>query len=228
VRLGLRIGLGPDILQKILNRNRFIEICLLIIMEKKLRILAAGDLHGDFDIARKLSVKAKKNKVDLVVLAGDVYGYGEGDEGILEPFKKAGQKVVFVPGNCDFEEDRARLAKGGKDIHNYYVTYGGVGIAGIGSPNWGLSLDDEDFRGIKNNFDKMKASKKILVSHLHAEGTMAEFSGIPGEKVLRKAVKDFKPDLLISAHIHEAEGLEDEIGKTKVVQVGRRGKIIEV
>jgi len=197
-------------------------------MNKKLRILAAGDLHGDIGIARKLSAKAKKSKVDLVVLAGDIYGYDDDDSEILKPFAKAGQKVVFVPGNCDFEEDRARLSKQGKDIHNYYVTYGGVGIAGIGSPNWKLSLDEEDFRGIKNNFDRIKAGKKILVSHLHAKGTVGEFSGVPGEKVLRKAVKDFKPDLLISAHIHEAEGLEDEIGKTRVVQVGRRGKVLEI
>ena len=41
-------------------------------MEKKFRILAAGDLHGSLDIARKLSAKGKKGKVDLVVLAGDI------------------------------------------------------------------------------------------------------------------------------------------------------------
>ena len=197
-------------------------------MVKKLKILAAGDLHGDLDIAKRLSKKGEREKVDLVVLAGDIYGYSEGDENILKPFADAGQKVVFVPGNCDFDEERAILSKQGKDIHNYYVNYGGVGIAGIGSPNWKLSLDDEDLSGIKKNFDRMKPAKKILVSHLHAEGTAAEFSGIPGEKVFRKAVKDFKPDLLISAHIHEAEGIEDKIGKTRVVQVGRRGKIIEV
>ena len=40
-------------------------------MEKKLKILAAGDLHGDFDVAKKLLAKAKRSKVDLVVLAGD-------------------------------------------------------------------------------------------------------------------------------------------------------------
>jgi len=195
---------------------------------KKLKILAAGDLHGDLDIAKRLSAKGKKAKVDLVILAGDIYGYGVGDENILKPFKDAGQKVVFVPGNCDFDEERAILTKHGKDIHNYYVTYGGVGIAGIGSPNWKLSLDEGDFGMIKKNFERMKPKKRILVSHLHAAGTLAEFSGIPGEKVLRKAVREFKPDLLIAAHIHEGEGIEDKIGKTRVVQVGRRGKIIEV
>ena len=197
-------------------------------MDKKLKILAAGDLHGSLDIAKKLSAKGKREKVDLVVLAGDIYGYSEGSVGILEPFRKAGQKVVFVPGNCDFDEEYVMLAREGKSIHNYYVTYGEVGIAGIGSPNWKLSLDDADLESIRLNFEKMKPKKKILVSHLHASGTMAEFSGIPGDEILRKAVKDFKPDLLIAAHIHEGEGIEDKIGKTKVVQVGRKGKILEI
>lgn len=42
------------------------------------------------------------------------------------------------------------------------------------------------------------------------------------------AKKDFKPDLLIAAHIRESEGIEDKIGKTKVVQVGWKGKILEI
>lgn len=197
-------------------------------MAKKLKILAAGDLHGDFGIAKKLSVKAKKNKVDLVVLAGDIYGYSEGDEGILRPFAEAGQKVVFVPGNCDFDEDVEDLAKVGKNIHGSYVTYQGVGIAGIGSGNWKLWLDEGDLDSIKKNFSRMKAKKRILVSHLHAEGTRAEFSGVSGDEVVRRAVDEFKPDLLIAAHIHESEGIEDMIGKTRVVQVGRKGKILEI
>lgn len=197
-------------------------------MGKKLKILAAGDLHGSLDVAKKLSKKGKREKVDLVVLAGDIYGYGGGDEGILEPFVKAGQRVVFVPGNCDFDEECEKLSVHGKNIHNYYVTYKGVGIAGIGNQNWKLSLDEEDLESIKKNFSKMKSKKKILVSHLHVEGTMAEFSGVPGESVLRKAVEYFEPDLVISAHIHEGEGIEDSIGKTRIVQVGRKGKILKV
>jgi len=190
--------------------------------------LAAADLHGNIDIATKLSEKAKKGKVDLIVLAGDIYGYDKGDGKILEPFINANQKVIFIPGNCEFNEECAMLARDGKSIHNYYVTYGEVGIAGIGNPNWKLNLDKGDLENIKQNFERMKSKKRVLVSHLHAEGTGAEFSGIPGDKILRKAVEAFKPDLLISAHIHEGEGIEDKIGKTKVVQVGRRGKILEI
>ena len=45
---------------------------------------------------------------------------------------------------------------------------------------------------------------------------------------IRKAINQFKPDLFISGHIHEAEGLSEKIGKTKVISVGKKGKIIEI
>jgi len=210
------------------NRKLFKKLLIDGIMKRKLKILAAGDLHGDLGIAKKLSEKARRNKVDLVVLAGDIYGYTRGKEKILEPFAKAKQKVVFVPGNLDTTEEHLMLKESAKSIHNYYVTYNDVGIAGIGDENWKLELDKEDLKEIKRNFERMKPKKKILVSHLHARGTKAEFSGIPGDKILREAVEKFKPDLLISAHIHESEGIEDKIGKTKIIQVGRKGKILEI
>tara|TARA_Y100000034_G_C6813743_1_gene365918 strand:- start:8 stop:601 length:594 start_codon:yes stop_codon:yes gene_type:complete len=197
-------------------------------MEKKLKILAAGDLHGDIRLSKKLSKKAKKEKVDLVVLSGDINDSEDFGGKMLEPFSKANQRVLFIPGNWETGEEHEAMKKFGKSIHNYYVNYGNVGIVGIGSEDWHLELDKEDFKMIKENFDRMKSKKRILVSHLHAEGTGAEFSGIPGDKVLRKAVEKFKPDLLISSHIHEAEGIEDKIGKTKVIQVGSRGKILEI
>ena len=44
--------------------------------EKKLKILAAGDIHGDTSLAEKLAIRAEKEKVDLVILCGDIT-YGE-------------------------------------------------------------------------------------------------------------------------------------------------------
>jgi Icc-related predicted phosphoesterase len=197
-------------------------------MDKKLKILAAGDLHGDIGLSKKLSKKAKKEKVDLVVLSGDINGSEDLGNKMLMPFSEANQRVLFIPGNWESSGEHEAMKKFGKSIHNYYVNYGDVGIVGIGSEDWHLELDKEDFKMIKENFDRMKSKKRILVSHLHAEGTGAEFSGIPGDKILRKAVEEFKPDLLISSHIHEAEGVEDKIGKTRVVQVGKKGKILEI
>jgi Icc-related predicted phosphoesterase len=192
------------------------------------KILAAGDLHGDYKLAKDLARKASENNVDLVILAGDLQGVFEGDERILNPFIKEGKKVLFVPGNWDSEREHQKLREKGRSIHNYYVNYDGVGISGIGCGYMKFSLDEKDFLEIKKQFLKMKSSKKILVSHLHAYGTRAEFSGVKGDKILRRAIDEFSPDILISAHIHESEGIEEMIGKTRVFQVGRKGKIFEI
>jgi len=199
----------------------------------KLRILAAGDIHGDKDIAENLSRKAEKEKVDLVVLAGDLHGAFENGDDVIEPFKKKNQKVVFVPGNWDSSEEveLIKMKHKIKNLDGYYVNYKGVDIVGFGNPDFKLSPNEKKtIEKIGKNFDriKLKKGKKILVSHLHAEGSKAEFSGIRGDRGIRKAIEYFHPDLFISAHIHEAEGIEEKIGKTKVVQVGRRGKILEI
>ena len=78
-------------------------------------------------------------------------------------------------------------------------------------------------------FNKINVlEKKIMVSHLHASDTKAEFSGIEGEEVLRKAIEKFQPDVFLSGHIHEAEGLNEKIGKTRVFSLGKKGRVIEL
>jgi Icc-related predicted phosphoesterase len=41
-------------------------------------------------------------------------------------------------------------------------------------------------------------------------------------------MQKFKPDILLCGHVHEAEGLEETIGKTRIINVGRNGKIINL
>lgn len=201
---------------------------------KKLKILAAGDLHGDSSVARKLAKKAEREKVDLVVLLGDIHGVENESKGLIGPFKKVGKKVIFVPGNWDtsFEANMIKDVYDIRDVSGAYVTYDDVGILGVGNPNFALELEDEKiFKKLKKNFEKVgkkKPRKRILISHMHAAGSKAEFSGWEGSKGLRKAIDKFKPDLFLSAHIHEAEGIEEKIGKTKVINVGRKGKVLEV
>ena len=67
-----------------------------------------------------------------------------------------------------------------------------------------------------------------MVTHMHPERSKAEFSGFPGSKAVRKAIKEFHPDFLITAHIHEARGMEEKIGDTKVINVRKKRKIIEI
>lgn len=197
----------------------------------KLKILAAGDFHGDSSAVKKLAEKAEKEKVDLVILTGDMTGMVQ-TKNIIKPFIDKGKKVLFVPGNWETKEDAENLSKmyGIKNIEDHYLKYKEVGIFGVGSADWSLYPDNErTFKKLKKQNDKLKnLERKILVSHLHAAGTKSELSGFAGNEGLRAAIEEFQPDLFISGHIHELEGVEEKIGKTRVINVGKKGKIFEI
>lgn len=199
--------------------------------KKKFKILAASDFHGDSDTTKKLAEKAERENVDLVVLAGDLMGMVETDN-LLKPFVDKNQKVVFVPGNWDSSSAADVLTKlyGVKNVGKHYVKYGDVGVFGVGSPDGQLDLNEKKaFDKLKKDFDKIKdLEKKIMISHIHAAGTKAEFSGFEGSKGVRKAIEEFQPDIFLSGHIHEAEGLSEKIGKTRIFSVGKKGKVIEI
>ena len=69
-----------------------------------------------------------------------------------------------------------------------------------------------------------------MITHVHPSSTkMEKFTKIfPGSAGVKKAIDNFKPDILLCSHVHEAEGIEEMVGKTRVINVGRKGKIIEI
>ena len=85
------------------------------------------------------------------------------------------------------------------------------------------------FELLRKGHEKIKnLEKKIMVTHMHTTGSKAEIIGFKGNSGIEKAIHEFKPDILISAHIHEAAGLQEKIGKTKVMNVSRTPTIIEI
>lgn len=208
-------------------------------MGKKLKILAAGDIHGDKNLVKKLAEKAEKYDVDLVILTGDITFNEKDIEGIIGQFLAKNKKVLLIPGNhetlatIDFLVDL--YGPDVKNIHGYSLKIKNIGIFGVGGavevgPKFTLT-ENQIFETLKKGFEKIKdTKKKIMVTHVHpAESLLEKFSKIvPGSKSVRKAIKYFKPDIVLCSHVHEAAGLEEKIGKTKVINVGREGKIIEI
>ena len=200
-----------------------------------MKILATGDIHGDISLARKLAEKAEKEKVDLVVLCGDLT-YGEtSTEGIIGPFKKKGKQVVLIPGNHETIATADFLAQqyDAVNLHGYSIKAGDVGLFGAGGANIGLFQlsEDEIYDLLKKSHEKIKDVKtKIMVTHVHpSETQMEKFTQFfPGSTGIKRAIDAFKPDILLCSHVHEAEGIEEKIGNTKVINVGKKGKIIEL
>ena len=202
-------------------------------MKKKLRILAASDIHGESKIAKKLAEKAKAENVDLVVLCGDILGFSETKD-IIKPFKEKDKKVLIVPGNWDSFATIDFLAQvyGVRNIHGYSVKYENIGFFGAGGaqgPGPGNVSEEEILKTLTKAYSGLKGiEKKIMITHMHPSESISEFSGISGSQSITKAIRKFKPDILLHGHIHEASGFEEKIGNTRVINVGRAGMIIEI
>ncbi len=202
-----------------------------------MKILASGDLHGDIKQIEKLANQAKKENVDLVILTGDLTNFNTSTDSLIGPFKKAGKKVLLIPGNHEPVTTTDFLAElyDIKNLHGYSVRYENIGIFGAGgssvvgpSP---ILPEKEMFELLKKGFNRIKyLKKKIMVTHEHPSGSKIEkfTKFFPGSDAIKQAIDKFHPDILLCSHVHEAEGLEEKIGKTRVISVGKKGKILDI
>ena len=97
-----------------------------------MKILAAGDFHGDKSQAKRLAERAEKENVDLVILTGDIAHMDGSAEGIMGAFLAKKKRVLFVPGNHDSFATADFLTEfyGVTNIHGYSVKYQDIGIFG--------------------------------------------------------------------------------------------------
>ncbi len=200
----------------------------------KTKILAIGDIHGDTGLVKRLAERAKKENVDLVILAGDLTFAEQSTDYIVGPFIKAKKQVLLIPGNHESLATIDFLAQAypnTKNIHAGSFRKDNLGIFGAGTANIGIHQipDSEIFKALNKGHEEIKtAEKKVMVTHMHPFGSKAEMFGFQGSKAIRKAIEKFNPNILVDAHIHEAAGMEETIGKTVVINVSRKERIFEI
>jgi uncharacterized protein len=199
-----------------------------------MKILAISDVHGDRSFIKEMAQKGEKEKVDLVILAGDLADHNGSVEGLVGPFKAKGLDVALLPGNHEGLAEIGFLVDkyGAKNLHGYVLEKGEVGIFGCGYGDIGLHTlkDEEFFETLKQAHEKVKHfKKKLMVTHVQPNDSILSLGMKDwGSAGVRKAIEQFKPDVHICGHIHETHGIEEMIGKTRVINVGKTGKIIEL
>ncbi|MCD6403981.1 MAG: metallophosphoesterase [Nanoarchaeota archaeon] len=200
-----------------------------------MRIFGVSDIHGDRGLVERLLERAKE--ADVIVLCGDLTFAEESLEGIIGPFKSLGKPILFVPGNhetlatADFLQQL--YAPGVYNLHGMGIKIKGVGFFGCGSADIGLfSLTDEEmFETLKQGWEMVKdAEKKVVITHTPPyETKLGELGWVnAGSPGIREFIEEFEPDLCLCGHIHETFGEEDFIGKTRVINVGRTGTMVEI
>ncbi|MFA6089649.1 MAG: metallophosphoesterase [Candidatus Woesearchaeota archaeon] len=213
-----------------------------------MRLFACGDIHGDTDLASKLAKKAKDANVDVIVLTGDITSHTQEFENLIGPFKKLNKKIFIINGNHDDLETTEFISKkyGLYHLNKKSYVVDDVTLFGCGGSNVGLARmsEDELFDYIKkshdsvfnldskinNNADNKKAKTKIMITHNHPSKTMmANLSNIvKGSDGVLSAIYELKPEFLLCSHVHEGKGIEEMIGKTKVINVSKIGKVLDL
>ena len=105
-----------------------------------MKILAAGDIHGDSALAEKLAKKAEDENVDLVVLCGDLTYAEQSTDNIVGAFTSRKQKVILIPGNHETVATADFLCElyGATNLHGYSMKFDDVALFGAGGANVGL------------------------------------------------------------------------------------------
>jgi len=197
-----------------------------------MKILAISDIHGDTKLTKKVSTLADKEKVDLIIVAGDITDFNRKQKNIIGPLSK-NREVLMIHGNHESENTIKKLSevyKNALNIHAKNHVKNNVGFFGSGTTDWGYVEDSEDiYDELKSGHKQIKnLKKKVMVSHSPPAGSIIEEMGFPGSNGVRTAIEKFKPDFLICGHIHEGGGLVEKIGKTTVINVARSPTIFEI
>lgn len=199
------------------------------------KIMVVADIHGEFEKFSKIVDKTKEHDFDLVICPGDFTdvfntpeGYSQVDitELILQKLLSFGKPVFCVPGNHDPYDTLDLLDEYNVNIHGKVKKLKGlefVGFGGAATPfNTKFEPTEEEIKEtLEKGVNDIKG-KFILVTHNPPFGTNLDKTET-GEHVGSKSVREFieknKPLLAISAHIHEAGGI-DKLGETTIFYPG--------
>ena len=198
-----------------------------------MKILAVSDVHGDSGLIKRLAKKAEKEKVDMIIIAGDLTWFNQPAKNIISPFIENKKPILAIHGNHDVQtlsSELERVYKGVVDLHGKNFTKNNIGFFGSGTTDWGFYEDEKQvYKELSRAHEKIKdLKKKIMVAHCPPEGSKIELLGFPGSRGVRKAIDKFKQDFLICGHIHQGGGIIEKIGNTKVINVARSPVIFEI
>ena len=195
-------------------------------------MLAFSDLHVDLGTARELV--ARSREADAVVAAGDLASVHRGLDEVIAELGKIEAPTVLVPGNNETDEALRSACEGwaaARVLHGEATEIDGVSFFGIGAGvpvtpwDWSFDLDeDEAARMLEGCPDGA-----VLVTHSPPKGH-CDRSGAGeelGSTAVLAAIERSHPSLVLCGHIHESWGCESEVGGTKVINLGPKGRVLE-
>ena len=192
--------------------------------------MAFTDFHGSQEASRKGRQAIANEKPDFVLVAGDIVNHdGERAKRFLLDLAEAGSLVYFVPGNMDgFDLITWPGTENVRGLHARCETWKNVSLIGLGgSPRGAFTTpieysEEAGAEVLEKALINYHGGNMILLSHCPPKGTKVDevvFGQHIGSSSVRKFVEKSKPAIVVSGHVHEAQGV-DRIGLTVIVNPG--------
>jgi Icc-related predicted phosphoesterase len=194
--------------------------------------LIFSDIHND---ARALE-KLMATEADAYFAAGDLVSWARGLDKMAEILKRRVGRMYVMPGNHESESDIAGFCarNGFVNFHGAMAEIGGVRFAGLGYSTVtpfntpGEYTEDE----IATHLEKFVEWKpQVLICHSPPLGTALDRirEGLHGgSRAVREYIDEHQPAHFFCGHIHEAEGAVIQMGKTRAMNVGKQGWLLEI
>jgi len=203
-----------------------------------MKFLVVADIHGEHENLTNILNNAPKD-MDFIICPGDftdMYNIPQGfsqlniADIILQKLLAANKQVFCVPGNHDPYEILELFDEYNTNIHNKVKKYKGVELAGWGGAptpfNTIFEPTEEETKESLARLGSKINNRFILVLHNPPKNTKLDLVAA-GKHVGSQAARDFildkKPVLVISAHIHEARGI-DKLGDSVLFYPGEATK----
>src|SRR5580692_3169855 len=189
------------------------------------RLLIFSDLHNDAQALRKLM----KIDADYYFAAGDLVSWQRVLDEMGEIMKSRADRVYVIPGNHESEQDIANFCKqyGFTNFHGSKIEIGGTQVAGLGysSPTPFNTPGEYSEAQIAQKLAPFaELTPLVLVCHAPPYGTLLDRvkPGLhAGSRSVREFIEKYQPAHFFCGHIHEAEGVVIEMGRTRAKNVGK-------
>jgi Icc-related predicted phosphoesterase len=197
-----------------------------------MKLLVFSDLHGDrAALERLMAIEA-----DIYVNAGDLSNFSRGLDGLGLLMGRRAARLWVLPGNHEHESrvESFCTRHGFHVLHKTYFEKHGVHIAGVGHSNpTPFNTPGEDSEEtIEANLAPFSELKPlILICHCPPIDTALDDAGRGrhfGSRAVREFIDRHQPDWFFCGHIHEAAGREITMGKTRAMNVGKKGYLLEL
>ena len=200
-----------------------------------MKLLLCVDLHCQVKAIESLRKKVRKEKPDAICCSGDISIVDRGTGEMLGELDKLGKRFLIIPGNHE-DEKNLEMACGFFEnmvyLHKKSHVIGNVLFLGYGTG--GFSTVDTRFKRVGKDFERIIAKNKgkKIVLLVHAPPYKTIVDNVMGSSCGNKTFKEFivrnKPDLVVCGHLHENAGKEDFVGKTRAINPGALGVLVEV